>query len=138
MKRSLLILATFVVSVVAGCGGTELDQVEDSLAQSESALVTCSTTCPAGNTLTCTGTTCSATDADSVTCNGTTQYCGIRPIPLCSTSNACSTLNGQACTTPGTTRSCCVGSAVAGTCSCTGSRKWSCLSLQDPGTGGRL
>ncbi len=136
MKRPLLILAMFVISVAAGCGGTEFDQGEDSLAQSESALVTCSTICPNGTPLSCTGTTCSAADGDHVTCNGTSQYCGIRPVPLCSSSNSCTNLTGQACATPGSTRSCCVGTAVAGTCTCTGSRKWACLSLQDPG--GRL
>lgn len=45
MKRSLLILVTFVVSIVAGCGGTELEQGEDSLARSESALCAPSDSC---------------------------------------------------------------------------------------------
>jgi hypothetical protein len=45
MKRSLLILATLAVSVVSGCGGSELEQGEDSLARSESALCATSDSC---------------------------------------------------------------------------------------------
>lgn len=135
MKKSLLILATFVVTVVSGCGGTELEHDEGLLGQSESALSTCSTTCPNGTPLTCQGTSCSATDGQSVTCDGVTQTCGliIEPVPTCSLSNSCTNLDGTTCSTIGSTRTCCVGRAVAGNCACLSNRKWSCHSLVDPG-----
>ena len=116
MKKSLLILATFVVTVVSGCGGTELERDEGLLGQSESALSTCSTTCPNGNIISCQGTSCSASDAQSVTCDGLTQSCGliIDPVPTCSSSNSCTNLNGTTCSTIGSTRSCSVGRSVAG------------------------
>jgi hypothetical protein len=45
MKRSLLVLATLVFSVVAGCGGTESERGEESLTQGESALCATSDSC---------------------------------------------------------------------------------------------
>jgi hypothetical protein len=54
MKRSLLILATLVGSVMAGCGGTEFEQGEESLAQGESALCAQSDSCAYLNMKDCT------------------------------------------------------------------------------------
>lgn len=132
MKHSLLILAALVLSLASGCGGTEVETGEELLAQSESALATCSTTCSRGNTISCQGTSCSASDGASVTCDGATTYCGLVPVPICSiASNSCSNVNGQSCIS-GTTRNCCIGSSNTGTCTCRGSR-WSCLLVVDPG-----
>jgi hypothetical protein len=135
MKKSLFILAACVVSIVSGCGGTEQELDEGLLGQSESALSTCSTTCANGNTISCTGASCSASDGQSVTCDGTSQYCGliIDPTPLCSSRSSCTNLNGATCTSVGSTRSCCVGSSYSGTCRCMSNLKWSCQSLVDPG-----
>jgi hypothetical protein len=132
MKHSLLILATLVLSIVSGCGGTEVDAGEDFLAQNQDALSTCSTTCSNGTTISCQGTSCSASDGVSVTCDGVITSC--RPIiqPICSfAGNSCSNVNGQACLS-GSTRNCCIGSSNTGTCTCRSS-KWSCLSVVDPG-----
>ncbi|WNG18872.1 hypothetical protein [Cystobacter fuscus] len=132
MKHSLLILATLVLSIVSGCGGTEVETGEELLAQSQSALSTCSTTCSNGNTISCQGTSCSASDGVSVTCDGNTTYCGLVPVPICSRlGNSCSNVNGQSCIS-GTTRNCCIGGSNTGTCICRSS-KWSCPLVVDPG-----
>ncbi|MET0400784.1 MAG: hypothetical protein ABW123_00220 [Cystobacter sp.] len=139
MKQSLFVLATLVVSIVSGCGGTELVDEQEVLARSESALATCSTICPNGNPLSCEGSTCSAVDGQSVTCTtpaGTvTSRCGliVDPGPLCSRSNACSTVNGSSCSPAGSTRNCCTGSTIS-SCRCLSTGKWSCRAIiEDPG-----
>ncbi|MET0400783.1 MAG: hypothetical protein ABW123_00215 [Cystobacter sp.] len=138
MKQSLFVLATLVVSIVSGCGGTESVEEQQFLAQSGSALSTCSTICPNGNPLSCEGSTCSSVDGQSVTCTTpagtTTSYCGlvVDPNPGCSRLNTCSVVSGKSCSPIGSTRTCCQTATVSRSCTCDRTGKWSCF-ISDPG-----
>jgi hypothetical protein len=75
MKRIVFAVATLSFAVLLGCGGTEAPADSETLEGAESALVTCSTTCASGTTLSCTGNTCSAANQNHVQCDGNYQYC---------------------------------------------------------------
>jgi hypothetical protein len=75
MMRSVFAVAALSFTVLLGCGGSEAPVDSDALGSVESELVTCSTTCANGSTLSCTGNTCSAVNEDHVQCDGNYQYC---------------------------------------------------------------
>ena len=138
MKQSLFVLVTLVVSIVSGCGGTEWVDEQDVLAQSESALSTCSTTCANGNTISCQGASCSSVDGQKVTCDGVSSFCGLiidpDPIPLCRSANSCANVDGTSCSAVGSTRTCCITATTSGSCRCRSPGIWSCpVIIRDPG-----
>jgi hypothetical protein len=122
MMRGWIAVVALISAVLVGCGGVEADTDPETLGGISSALSTCSTTCPNGTTLSCTGTSCSASDGVSVQCDGTYQYCP--PSPSCAYENNCEVLLGQACM-KNTTRTCCDGYGGTYTCPCY-QGKWMC------------
>lgn len=122
MTRYLMTLSVFVAALLAGCGGPiETQAPEETLESVSSALVTCSTTCSSGTTLSCQGTTCSASNGTSVQCDGVYQYCA----STCSSTNNCANIANKRCNAPGAVRSCCLSDGGGGTCTCV-SGLWSC------------
>lgn len=79
MMRGWFAVATLAGAVFLGCGGTEAVADPETPGSAESALVTCSATCPNGSTLTCTGFSCSAQNNSHVECDGSYQYCPTAP-----------------------------------------------------------
>lgn len=84
MKRALFVLSAFVSLSLLACGGSTVEA--EPLGETSQELVTCSATCPGGQTVSCTGNTCSATENSGVTCNGVFTACpsGCTGLPACS------------------------------------------------------
>ncbi len=100
MKRTLAVLAALFSLSLLGCGGTPVEA--EPVGEVSQELVTCSTTCSGGQTLSCSGTTCSAVDNQSVTCDGVTTACACAGLP------SCSLYANKRCTaTTGTRLDCC-------------------------------
>ncbi|WP_426746788.1 hypothetical protein VZQ01_02020 [Myxococcus faecalis] len=115
MKPSGVMLALFVALSFIGCGGTELEP--GSAAPSEegathSQLAVCSVSCPGSTSVSCSGTTCSGTDGQGVTCDGVFTACSQS---ACSGLPACSQYANQSCLRSqiGTQMACCSGSGFA-------------------------
>ncbi|NTX06373.1 hypothetical protein HUA74_30375 [Myxococcus sp. CA051A] len=127
MKLSLTVLSALVVSGLLACGGTEAVEALEPLAQEESALETCTTTCSNGSTVSCTGTTCNTYPGESVECDGLHKICPISLPSICLQPNSsCLSLAGKACSPAGSgTRSCCINRRV-GNCFCTIQGVWAC------------
>lgn len=113
MKRSVAVIAAFLGLSLLGCGGP----VSEPTAQPEAAPVsgeeatvsqfgTCTALCPGGQSVSCSGTTCSATDGQGVMCDGVSTPCFI---PTCSGLPECSLRAGQTCYTLNETELCCDG-----------------------------
>ncbi|MCP3169823.1 hypothetical protein [Myxococcus qinghaiensis] len=127
MKLSLTVLSALVVSGLLACGGTDAVEAQEPLAQEESALVTCTTTCPNGTTVSCQGNTCNTYPGESVECDGFHNICPISLPSIClQPQSACSTVAGKPCAPAGSgTRSCCINRRV-GNCFCTIQGVWAC------------
>ncbi|MFP2933097.1 hypothetical protein ACLESO_49705 [Pyxidicoccus sp. 3LG] len=113
MKRSLAVMAAFVGLFLVGCGGAPLEAESEPVPQAgESGTVsqfaTCTATCGVGLSVSCTGTTCSSTDYQGVTCNGVFTSCSQA---TCSGLPACSRYANWACSPNGATMNCCNGSS---------------------------
>ncbi|MFP2958646.1 hypothetical protein ACLEPN_12550 [Myxococcus sp. 1LA] len=135
MKQTFAVLAALAVSTLVACGGVEAVEPREELGQESSALVSCSTSCSNGTTLSCTGTTCSASDQDFVQCNGNYQYCPPpEPPPDCTNPrDMCVNINNTRCATPGTSRDCCVPGIPTGGCFCRSNGTWICtIPAEDP------
>jgi hypothetical protein len=96
MNRRGLSLAVLVGAVLMGCGGTEAASSEEVLGRVSEALVTCTATCQDAPSVSCTGTTCSATQGSHVTCDGVTTACA-QPPSECDGLEQCSTLHNDTC-----------------------------------------
>ncbi|MBN9686142.1 hypothetical protein JYJ93_27210 [Corallococcus sp. NCSPR001] len=105
MKLSLSALVTLVGLSLIGCGGPALDDslTPEAEARTVSQFGTCTATCAGGTSVSCTGTTCSSTDNQGVTCDGVLTACP----SSCGGLLSCSTYVNQRCTTPGATKACC-------------------------------
>jgi hypothetical protein len=76
MKSGWIAVVAVVGAVLAGCGPTEVGgEAGERLTSAASPLVTCSTTCWGGATLSCSGTKCSGADSVYVECDGAFQQC---------------------------------------------------------------
>ena len=117
MNRRGLSLVVLVGAVLMGCGGTEAAPAEEELGSVSEALVTCSATCPDTSTVSCTGTTCSATQNSHVTCDGVTTACP-QPPTECDGLQPCSELQYDTCIGR-EQRACCNSDGYTqGTCRC--------------------
>jgi len=128
-NRALGIWMAMVAWMSWGCGGTTPGgEPENALGEEQQALVSCSTSCPSGQSLSCWGSTCSAADASYVQCDGVYQYCQPTQPPLdCSlSSESCVSLLGTACSPRGAQRKCCMEGLPTGNCTCTFSNQWTC------------
>ncbi len=112
MKRSLFVLTAFVSLSLLACGGPPVEA--EPLGEVSQELVTCTATCIGGQTVSCSGTTCSATEYSGVTCNGVFTACPppSDPPPTCDYAPlSCYALQGTSCRGSGTStrRNCCDG-----------------------------
>lgn len=119
MKRAFVMLVAVLGVSLMACGGEGLEVRADEsqpgldLAETSQELVTCTTSCPGGTVISCTGATCSTVNAWSVTCDGVRTLC---PPSVCPGDyRSCASLNGRSCR--GGTESCCRGD-VEGSCVC--------------------
>ncbi|QQR45333.1 hypothetical protein JKA73_04130 [Myxococcus xanthus] len=136
MKQTFAVLAALAVSTLVACGGVEAVEPQEELGQESSALVSCSTECTTGPSLSCWGTTCSASNNHYVQCDGNYQYCPTTPPPPldCSLSReACVNVLGLACSPSGSTRKCCIEDMPTGNCQCMHNGQWTCtVPVEDP------
>ena len=122
MKRALVVFAAFVSVSLLGCGGQPTGAEPEAPAEeggTVSQFATCSALCDGGQSVSCTGNTCSATNYSGVTCNNVFTACP--PPPSC-THRPCSDFQG-ACFS-GLAALCCEGN-VESRCDCIGGT-WSC------------
>ncbi|WP_338870981.1 hypothetical protein [Myxococcus stipitatus] len=125
MKLCWSVLSALVLSGLLACGGTEAPEASDSLVQESSALVTCSTTCSNGSTVSCSGNTCSTIPGESVECDGFYRICV--PDSACLfAGSACSSLAGKPCSPVGGERTCCINRKPTGNCYCMVGGTWAC------------
>ncbi|MBN8471471.1 hypothetical protein JYJ95_33615 [Corallococcus exiguus] len=105
MKLSLAAMATFIGFSLLGCGGPALEDTlaPEAEARTVSQLATCTATCAGGTSVSCTGTTCTSTNDQGVTCDGVFSACQ----PSCSGLPSCSLYVNKRCTTPNATKDCC-------------------------------
>jgi hypothetical protein len=115
MNRRGLSFAVLVCAVLVGCGGTEALPSEEVGSISE-ALVTCTATCEGAANISCTGTTCTATQGSHVTCDGVTTSCP--PPSSCTNFDSCASVHGTACSPRGAQRDCCMDGTWPGGCVC--------------------
>jgi hypothetical protein len=122
MKRALVVFAAFVSVSLLGCGGQATGAEPDAPTEESSTVSqsgTCTALCAGGQTVSCTGTTCSATDYSGVSCSG-------QPFIACPSSSCdfrpCSDFQG-ACL-EGFAALCCDG-GVESRCDCM-SGSWNC------------
>jgi hypothetical protein len=128
MKQALLAMAVVASLSLLGCGGAVAEEKPEPLAVSEQEVVTCSASCTDGSTVSCSGTTCSATQNQGVTCDGVTTSCPPPPPPSCDPSlPRCENLQGQACWPRGTRKDCCLMDGWPSWCSCSPSAQWTCV-----------
>ncbi|MCP3105227.1 hypothetical protein LZ198_40795 [Myxococcus sp. K15C18031901] len=135
MKQQLSAWMSLVMLALWGCGGTTPgSEAGEALGQEESALVSCSTSCPSGSNLSCWGSTCSAVDGSYVQCDGAYQYCQVTPPLDCSNpSQSCVNVLGTSCSPYGSQRKCCLDGLPTGSCTCTTQYGWMCtVPPQDP------
>lgn len=118
MNRRLVSLAVLVGAVLVGCGGTEVEPSGEPLDSVSAALVTCTASCEYGGSVSCSGSTCSATQGSGVTCDGVTTACA--PAPTCTEYFSCDLYRNDPC--EGRVRIPC--------CAADGSRQGSCSCLQ--------
>ncbi|NOJ91427.1 hypothetical protein D7W82_12300 [Corallococcus sp. CA049B] len=105
MKLSLAAMVMWVGLSLVGCGGPALDDAMASEAEARtvSQFGTCTATCAGGTSVSCTGTTCTSTDNQGVTCDGVSTACP----SSCGGLPSCSLYVNQRCTTPNATKACC-------------------------------
>lgn len=126
VHRSLLVMAAFVSLSLLGCGGSTATTESEELSSAAQELTTCTATCSGGQTVSCSGTTCSAVDNSGVTCDGVSTAC---PPPTCANTSLpqCSTLAGRLCTTQGASQDCCdEGQESYCVCTRTIPARWNC------------
>lgn len=127
MNRRLLSLVVLVGAVLVGCGGTEAapqvaPQAVEQPGTLSQELVTCSAQCPNGPAISCTGTTCSATNNSHVTCDGVPTYCQTG----CTAAYFCSNLHGTSCYPNKSRAECCMEDGTStGGCLCSAG-SWVC------------
>lgn len=110
MKPSGIMLALFVGLSLIGCGGAELEPTPVAPPEevaTHSQFATCIAICNGNSpSVSCSGTTCSSTNGQGVTCDGVFTACAP---PSCSGLPACSAYGNQPCfrNQVGTTMACC-------------------------------
>ncbi|NMO17728.1 hypothetical protein HPC49_23830 [Pyxidicoccus fallax] len=115
MKRSLAVLAAVIGFSLLGCGGTGTEEVMEATPEAGeestvSQFATCTATCGNGSTsVSCSGSTCSASDFQGVTCNGVFKPC---PPPPCSGYPTCTSLLNTYCSVEGAEQACCSGTST--------------------------
>ncbi|WP_257455221.1 hypothetical protein [Archangium lipolyticum] len=83
MMRGWLAAVALAGAALVGCGGTEAEVDTEAPGSTSSALVTCSSTCSNGTTISCSGESCSASNGSYVQCDGTYKYCSTTPTSNC-------------------------------------------------------
>ncbi len=118
MKHSLAVTAVLLSLSLLGCGGpvSGPTMAPEAVSESgESATVsqfgTCTALCSGGQTVSCSGSTCSQTDYQGVTCDGAFTACP--PAPACTGYPSCSTLVGKRCFIEGEPQPCCDGASTS-------------------------
>jgi len=102
MKRAFVMMVAVLGMSLLGCGGADdlaasTDEVvsSDEVQDVSQELVTCTATCYGGTSVSCTGTTCSYINFQSVTCDGVVTNC---PPTVCPGEyRACFSLSGRRC-----------------------------------------
>ncbi|MFP2907814.1 hypothetical protein ACLESD_22755 [Pyxidicoccus sp. 3LFB2] len=114
MKRSMVVMAVFLGLSLVGCGGavSEAEEAEAAPVSGEASTVsqfaTCYAACSGGQTVSCSGTSCSSTDFQGVTCNGVFTPCPAPP--TCGSGiPECSAIANTRCFTENATQACCSG-----------------------------
>ncbi len=129
MKRSFIAMAAVVSVTLLGCGvPAAQDEAESPESSTVSQQAVCTAVCSGGTSVSCSGTTCSSTNYQGVTCNGV-----FTPCPTTSSCApglpTCQSMQGMSCRPVGATQECCWGT-YSELCSCnsTGSfsGKWGC------------
>ncbi|MFY2558280.1 hypothetical protein ACN469_11655 [Corallococcus terminator] len=117
MKHSLAVTAVLLSLSLLGCGGPVSEPALEPEAVSESGesstvsqFGTCTAQCSGGQTVSCSGNTCSQTDYQGVTCDGVFTACPSSP--ACTGHISCSVLVGKRCFIEGETQPCCDGAST--------------------------
>ncbi|MFY2563004.1 hypothetical protein ACN469_35750 [Corallococcus terminator] len=115
MKRAIVMMAAVLGVSLMGCGGADVgaepaEVQEDVLLVSDVSqeLTTCTATCFDGQSVSCSGATCSAANQSGVTCDGVFTACPPAACP--GTYPACADLEGMLCNRTG---NCCEGTVKA-------------------------
>ncbi|WP_164014754.1 hypothetical protein [Pyxidicoccus trucidator] len=113
MKHSFAVLVAFLSLSLLGCGGaateTEAGAAPEMGEQATvSQFATCTALCNGGQSVSCSGTTCSSTNYQGVTCNGVFTACPA----TCSGLPTCTSLAGTSCSVEGAEQQCCSGGAT--------------------------
>ncbi|AKQ67780.1 hypothetical protein A176_004692 [Myxococcus hansupus] len=130
MKHALAALLAAVSLTVLGCGDTEALAPEDTAPPEGqvSQQGTCTALCEFGGTISCTGTTCVATDYSGVSCDGAFTACPDFACP--GGQPQCSEYEYTACSTRGREIDCCEGNRP-NICLCAGviggRNQWLCF-----------
>lgn len=122
MKRALVVFAAFVGVSLLGCGLPPTDAEPEAPAEeggTVSQFATCTALCGGGQSVSCTGNTCSATNYSGVSCDNVFTAC---PPPSACSHRPCSDFQG-ACLS-GFAALCCDGD-VESRCDCIGGI-WHC------------
>ncbi|AKF85716.1 hypothetical protein MFUL124B02_14960 [Myxococcus fulvus 124B02] len=126
MKRAFVMMVAVLGVSLLACGGEALEvqaaegQPDTELAQTSQELITCTALCYGNTSVSCTGSTCTATNYQNVTCDGVVHYC---PATVCPGQyRTCAALQGRPCVRG--TQPCCRNDresycyCIAGTYSC--------------------
>lgn len=132
MKHAFAALLVAVSLAVVGCGNTDVLDSEDvaPLEDNVSQMGTCTAQCAYGPAVSCSGTSCSSTDNQGVTCDGVFTACP--PVPNHCPGNvpSCADIEGSTCPRNGIETECCRVDTVT-FCTCfgfnTSPRRWLCL-----------
>lgn len=132
MKRALFAMVAVVSVTLLGCGGPAVvEEPESTEAPEVSQQAVCTAVCSGGTSVSCSGTTCSSTDYQGVTCNGVFKACPATGPGCAPGLPTCQSLQGLSCRPVGANQECCWGT-YSEICSCnavtTGSTygKWGC------------
>ncbi|MFP2907816.1 hypothetical protein ACLESD_22765 [Pyxidicoccus sp. 3LFB2] len=110
MKRSIIAVAVLLGVSLLGCGGPGSEPMAEPGAAPESGeettvsqFGTCTALCAGNQSVSCSGTTCSMTDYEGVTCNGVFTPCP----SACTGYPSCSAYANTVCSRVGETMQCC-------------------------------
>jgi hypothetical protein len=114
MKNSFAVMVTFLGLSLLGCGGAvsepEAEAAPDETGEhaTVSQFATCTALCNGGQSVSCSGTTCSSSNYSGVTCNGVFVACP----PACSGYPTCTSIAGKLCSVEGAEQLCCSGGST--------------------------
>jgi len=87
MRLPMAVMMTCAALFFLGCGAPEADDSPAPFSEDDGTVTqfgTCTALCNGGASVSCSGTTCSSTDGQGVTCDGVFKACACSGLPLCS------------------------------------------------------